>query len=79
MHHIFRGIAGICTLMQLSVASAGPNWDVIHEAEARHAHHAQEHVVPLDHGPRAITTPWLNSVESDRCAGHVQPHEPHAH
>jgi len=79
MHYIFRGIVGICTLMQFSVAAAGPNWHVIHEAEAHHAHHAKEHVVPLDHGPRAITTPWLSKVESEQCAEHRQRKEQHGH
>ncbi len=43
-------------------ALAGPNWDVIHKAEADKAAHKHEHalVLPLDYGPRAITTPWLN-------------------
>lgn len=43
-------------------AVAGPNWDVIHKAEADKAAHKHEHalVLPLDYGPRAITTPWLN-------------------
>ncbi len=46
-------------------AFAGPNWEVIHEAEAHHlAHHAEGHVAPLDHGPRAISTPWLNKVHA---------------
>lgn len=50
-------------------AFAGPNWDVIHEAETRHlAHHAEEHVLPLDHGPRAINTPWLNKMHETRVA-----------
>lgn len=43
-------------------AAAGPNWDVIHKAEADKAAHKHERalVLPLDYGPRAITTPWLN-------------------
>lgn len=43
-------------------ALAGPNWDVIHRAEANKAAHKHEKalVLPLDYGPRAITTPWLN-------------------
>ncbi|HKB60824.1 MAG TPA: hypothetical protein VKC56_12360 [Gallionellaceae bacterium] len=43
-------------------AVAGPNWDVIHRAEANKAAHIREKalVLPLDYGPRAITTPWLN-------------------
>jgi hypothetical protein len=43
-------------------AFAGPNWDVIHSAEAKKAAHEHESalVLPLDYGPRAITTPWLN-------------------
>lgn len=51
-------------------AVAGPNWDVIHRAEANKAHRAEANkaahkhenalVLPLDYGPRAITTPWVN-------------------
>lgn len=43
-------------------ALAGPNWDVIHRAEANKVAHKHEKtmVLPLDYGPRAITTPWLN-------------------
>ncbi len=72
MHCIFKAVGGICVLTQLSVAWAGPNWQVIHEAEARHAHHATEHVAPLDHGPRAITTPWVAKVEAEQSAKHKQ-------
>lgn len=69
------------TLLGLFAASmelpafAGPNWDVIHEAEARHlAHHAEEHVLPLDHGPRAISTPWLNKMQEMHVATTPAPH-----
>lgn len=45
-------------------AVAGPNWDVIHRAEAIGQSHQHEKalVLPLDYGPRAITTPWVNHV-----------------
>jgi hypothetical protein len=53
----------ISLLIAFSIpAVAGPNWDVIHRAEANKAAHEHEKalVLPLDYGPRAITTPWLN-------------------
>ena len=59
-------------------AFAGPNWDVIREAESRHlAHHAEEHVLPLDHGPRAITTPWLNKVHEQLHVAAARPARAH--
>jgi hypothetical protein len=58
-----KTLTGILAAAISMPALAGPNWDVIHEAEAHHlARHEGEHVVPLDHGPRAITTPYLNKV-----------------
>ena len=58
-------------------ALAGPNWDVIHAAEADR--YAQQHdatiILPLDHGPRAHTTQWLNEereseITSELAAAH---------
>jgi len=58
-----KTLTGILAAAISMPALAGPNWDVIHEAEARHvARHEVEHVLPLDYGPRAITTPYLNKV-----------------
>lgn len=58
-----KTLTGILAAAISMPALAGPNWDVIHEAEAHHlARHEGEHVLPLDHGPRAITTPYLNKV-----------------
>jgi len=52
-------LAGLTSLPAL----AGPNWDVIHMAEAGRASHKHEAklVLPLDHGPRPLTTPWENA------------------
>lgn len=72
-------IAMIATLSALASlpALAGPNWDVIHAAEADR--YAQQHdatiVLPLDHGPRAHTTQWLNEereseINSELAADH---------
>lgn len=59
-------LTGILAAAMSMPALAGPNWFVIHEAEAHHLkRHEAEHVLPLDYGPRAITTPWLNKVHED--------------
>ncbi len=56
-------VAALPALFSLP-ALAGPNWDVIHKAEADKAARKSETsvVLPLDHGPRAITTPWQNEL-----------------
>ena len=60
---MMKTLTGILAAAISMPALAGPNWDVIHEAEAHHlARHEAEHVLPLDYGPRAITTPWLNKL-----------------
>lgn len=79
MHYVFSGVVGIYVLVQLSAATAGPNWHVIHEAEAHRAHHAKEHAAPLDHGPRAITAPWLSKVEAEQRAERKQCKERRGH
>ncbi len=43
-------------------ALAGPNWQVIHAAE-QHASQNDRIILPLDHGPRALSTPWENRQE----------------
>lgn len=59
-------------------AVAGPDWQVIHDAENYQASHeqqasiAQEEVMPLDHGPRALTTPWMNQQERAYIVAHQQ-------
>lgn len=62
-------LAGVLAVSFALPAMAGPNWTVIHEAEKNHKaaeqpHHnnnaTEEEVLPLDHGPRAKTTPWMN-------------------
>ncbi len=40
-------------------ACAGPDWDTVRAAEKRTAQPAAGHA-PLDHGPRAQSTPWQN-------------------
>ncbi len=49
-------------------AMAGPNWDIIHRAEANKAARSHEPALamPLDHGPRAITTPGQNEARLAR-------------
>lgn len=69
MHRVFMAIVAMGATALAATAVAGPNWDAIHDAEAHGAHHTEEHVPPLDHGPRATSTPWLNKVH-ERCAAH---------
>lgn len=60
-------LSGLIAVSLAAPALAGPNWDAIRAAEARHAaHKAEAHGQPLDHGPRAISTPWLNQVHAAR-------------
>ena len=56
-------LAAFCS----SPAIAGPDWFIVQEAHRMLAQRAIENkgivskpVMPLDHGPRALTTPWLN-------------------
>ena len=84
-----KNIAAIATLSLVLAmpAFAGPNWDVIRAAE----HHASQEpdnqvILPLDHGPRALSTPWVNKemkmemiareqkAESVRVASHSAKH-----
>ncbi len=56
-----KHLAAIATLIVAMPAFAGPNWQIIHSAE-QHASQAPENqiILPLDHGPRALSTPWVN-------------------
>lgn len=76
MKKVSVAVAGILAAALSAPALAGPNWDAIHEAEARHGRHAEEHVLPLDHGPRAVTTPWLNKVHAVEMASAAAPAAP---
>jgi hypothetical protein len=62
-------------------AVAGPNWDVIHKAEANKAAHKHEAalVLPLDYGPRAITTPWLNKERLGKLVAQIDAQQRVAH
>lgn len=58
-------------------AAAGPNWDLIHKAESEKdvQKHEDMNILPLDHGPRALSTPWLNQqkekeIIAERAADH---------
>ena len=61
-------IVGLLSITICSVAVAGPDWEIIHKAEAGRV--SSEHrsinnnmkktITFLDHGPRAITTPYMN-------------------
>jgi ABC-type sugar transport system substrate-binding protein len=56
-------LAGLLAAVFAMPASAGPDWTEIHEGESHNAsQQAESWVPPLDHGPRALSTPWLNKV-----------------
>ena len=69
MKNSFITVVGMLSALVALPAVAGPDWDAIHEAETYNATHEQQvavrnnpttEVMPLDHGPRALATPWLN-------------------
>lgn len=82
-----KNIVAIATLSLVSAmpAFAGPNWGVIRAAE-HHASQDNQIILPLDHGPRALSTPWVNKemrmetiareqkAESIRVASHSAKH-----
>ena len=60
-------------------AAAGPDWQAIEQARkakqsedvtqvAQAAETTKKFVLPLDHGPRSETTPWLNQQRMQRFA-----------
>ena len=75
MKKTVASIAVVAAFSTLALpAFAGPDWQVIHEAQK--AHHQQHEnaqkeasttmhnmILPLDHGPRALSTPWVNKEE----------------
>ena len=68
--------AGMLSVFVALPAVAGPNWQVIHEGEHSHEQLANapqaEEVLPLDHGPRALSTPWLNKEKRLSILAHEQ-------
>lgn len=81
MKKISITLAGMLSISLALPAVAGPNWSIIHDAEAHKASHQQpaatknvptvEEVVPLDHGPRALSTPYLNKEREMQILAHV--------
>lgn len=63
-------IVALLSMALSSTAVAGPDWEIIHGAEKNKRSHehafmscdTQKNVVLLDHGPRALTTPYINKV-----------------
>lgn len=61
-------IVGLLSMAVSSTAVAGPDWEIIDKAEADKISHehafmsndTKKIVVLLDHGPRAISTPYMN-------------------
>lgn len=74
-------------------AVAGPDWSVIQEARylkqqaSLTRSSAEQEVMPLDHGPRALSTPWMNEqhmreiieqAKDHAMAGHHDEHAAHS-
>ena len=62
-------LAGILAVSFALPAMAGPNWTIIHSEETyatkQHPqtgknHNLQQDILPVGHGPRALSTSWLN-------------------
>lgn len=77
-------IASLLAVLFAVPAVAGPDWNVIQEGEANklaHEHQAAvEHLpiseaLPLDHGPRALTTPWMNEERRAEIASQLKKKE----
>jgi hypothetical protein len=77
MKRISITLAGILAATLALPAVAGPNWTIIraahHNTAQQQPHGAQqapaaEDVLPLDHGPRALSTPWLNKEHEQMLA-----------
>lgn len=69
------GLASTLTLITSMSAFGGPDWDGIEKGRAAKRAEAVQQaesgkekkiLVPLDHGPRADTTPWLNRKGLER-------------
>jgi hypothetical protein len=64
MKHLLVTLAGVSILGTILPAVAGPDFHLIEQARKAHVAQsvlaARQLVLPLDHGPRAQTTPWLN-------------------
>ncbi len=53
-------------------AHAGPDWGTVRAAEHRTAQPAAGRTAPLDHGPRALSTPWQNQERAQARHAHAQ-------
>lgn len=74
MNKLLITLAGVLTLGATLPAVAGPDFQVIEQgskaAQARAATgkscEFRRLVLPLDHGPRATSTPYLNQLRKER-------------
>jgi len=74
MNKLLITLVGSLTLGACLPALAGPDFQAIeHSRKAAHARAEMERgcdsrrlVLPLDHGPRADTTPYLNRLRKER-------------
>jgi len=65
-------IAGMLAAFTLSLpAVAGPDWSVIQDARKMSSLHKMaekqslaKEAMPIDHGPRALSTSWLNKEQA---------------
>ncbi len=80
MKAILTVLAGVLGLSVMLPAFAGPDWAVIEAGRKNHRTQvaqmekltpdqkcaAEKLVLPLDHGPRAVSTPYLNAKRKEQ-------------
>ncbi len=85
MNKLLITLAGVLTLGATLPAIAGPDFQVIRQgskavqtraetgkAETGKACESRRLVLPLDHGPRATSTPYLNQLRKERFEAEVK-------
>jgi hypothetical protein len=70
VNKVHTSLIGAAVLVATLPVSAGPDWQVIEEARKNHSaaqaqRGALRSALPLDHGPRAQTTQYLNEKRKD--------------
>lgn len=77
MKRLFTMLVGVVACGAALPAFAGPDWQAIEQARKHkqaqfaEACAAKRLVLPLDHGPRAQTTPYLNEQRRQRFEGEL--------
>lgn len=70
MNKVYANLIGAAVLVATLPAFAAPDWHVIEQARKNHSaaqgqRGAMRSTLPLDHGPRAQTTQYLNEKRKE--------------